>query len=456
MRVQQLDVDQREAAGRERPLRGEHRVVLEMLVVDRVELGALDQREQVLHLDRHPAVVRDQRAQTLGEPDDVRDVGVDVVRRRRARPGRARPHLRAGLRRRGTPSASAHPSPGPPRRRSPTARSPGSGCRGRRRAAAGSRRCWRPRPRTSPAPSPSRSTAPSTNRRACSTQLVGERREVGVLGERLLRSDQRRQLRQQAALAHPHVQRVRRSPAARAPPRAGTAHTAASRPGPGSCAARVDPHNRQVSAGSVVAAAVRGAVSVSIRGILRSGRPPPRARLSARARSVPRTPDSSVRGRGRGRLPCRSDERSPPGRRAASARPVRARSRPVVTLRRRRLSARGGSAPASRCGRRHGTMERPVRRGVTAAPRILVPMVQVRILAAERQVRMGAHDRGTRVDSAGDSNGSTRSARRRDGRGRHAGCRRSRGRRRSSSSRSRCARRSPSRPGDAPRERAAG
>ncbi len=57
-------------------------------------------------------------------------------------------------------------------------------------------------------PNPSRSTAPSTNLPRVLHPAGGERREVGVLGERLLRRDQRRQLSQQAALAHPHVQRV--------------------------------------------------------------------------------------------------------------------------------------------------------------------------------------------------------------------------------------------------------
>ena len=193
----------------------------------------------------------------------------------------------------------------------------------------------------------------------------GERREVGVLGERLLGRDQRRQLSQQAALAHPHVQRVGRSPAARAPRRAGTARTAAWPRGPGSCAAALDPHSRQVSAGSVAVAAARGAVSVSIRGLLRSGRPPPRARLSAR-RGVFHARHRSA------------------GRRAV---PVECR---VSDAEAARTTSGGAVGPW-----------RPVRRGVTAAPRILVPMVQVRILAAERQVRAGAHDHGTRLDSSG-------------------------------------------------------
>ena len=79
MGVEQLHVHQRQPAGGERPLPGQQCVVLEVLVVDRVELGALHQRQQVLHLDRHPPVVGHQRPQPLGEPDHVRDVRVDVV-----------------------------------------------------------------------------------------------------------------------------------------------------------------------------------------------------------------------------------------------------------------------------------------------------------------------------------------------------------------------------------------
>ena len=79
MRGQQLDVHERESAARQRPGRGRDRVVLEVLVVDRVVLVLLDQGQQVLHLDGDPAVVGDQGAQPLGEPDHVGDVRVHVV-----------------------------------------------------------------------------------------------------------------------------------------------------------------------------------------------------------------------------------------------------------------------------------------------------------------------------------------------------------------------------------------
>ncbi len=48
---QQLDVDKRQAAGRQPSLGRAHRVVLEVLMVDRVELGVLDQGKEVLDLD---------------------------------------------------------------------------------------------------------------------------------------------------------------------------------------------------------------------------------------------------------------------------------------------------------------------------------------------------------------------------------------------------------------------
>ena len=55
-----------------------------------------------------------------------------------------------------------------------------------------------------------RSMASSTKAFACCDPAVGERREVRVLGEGLLRRDQRRDLQQQAVLAQPQVQRVGR------------------------------------------------------------------------------------------------------------------------------------------------------------------------------------------------------------------------------------------------------
>ncbi len=207
MRVEQLDVHQRQPAGRQRPLGGQHRVVLEVLVVDRVELGALHQREQVLHLDRYPAVVRDERPQATGEPDDVRDVGVDVVQADQV----GRPVLSAdllpGLRReerrerghalRPRGLADVH------RRLDPQAPD-ASLCDVLQQVAVVARHLddERRRPELETLDGridePPRVLHPRT----------GKRREVGVLGERLLRRDQRRELGEQAGLAHPDVQRV--------------------------------------------------------------------------------------------------------------------------------------------------------------------------------------------------------------------------------------------------------
>ena len=166
-----------------------------------------------------------------------------------------------------------------------------------------------------------------------------------------------------------------------------------------SCA---DPQSRQVRVGSVAAAVAWGAVSVSIRSNLRSGRPPPRARLSARGgvfhapRTVPPrvVTDGGTRhtGRDRGRVRRMPDMQGMP---RPCIEPILADvTRPGAAHRRRTWrDARRGRSRAS------WDHEKPVRRGVMAAPRILVPMVQVRILAAERLVRAVAHDREARADS---------------------------------------------------------
>ena len=60
---QQFDVDDGQTRRGERALRREHRVVLEVLVVDRVELAELHQVQRVVHLDAQPAVVGEQVAQ---------------------------------------------------------------------------------------------------------------------------------------------------------------------------------------------------------------------------------------------------------------------------------------------------------------------------------------------------------------------------------------------------------
>ena len=293
MGVEQLDVDQRQPAGRQRPLGGQHRVVLEVLVVDRVELGALHQREQVLHLDRYPAVVRDERPQALGEPDDVRDVGVDVVQADQVgrpvlgadlRPGLRREERRQrrhALRPRGL--ADVH------RRLDPQA--PDAALRDvLQQVAVVARHLDDERRRPEPETLDGRVDEPP---RVLHPER-GERREVGVLGERLLRRDQRRQLGQQAGLAHPDVQRVgqlralQRASAVRNSSHGGVA------PRSTKLRSRADPHSRQVIAGAAAGTSVAGAVSVSTRApsldVIR-GRRCPRAGPSAdgdRSSGVPR------------------------------------------------------------------------------------------------------------------------------------------------------------------------
>ena len=172
VRGQQLDVHERESAARQGPGRGRDRVVLEVLVVDRVVLVLLDQGQQVLHLDGDPAVVGDQGAQPLGEPDHVGDVrvhvvGHDQVRRAvlgadagagvRAQELRERGHTRVPRR-----GADVH------RRLDAEAADPPV----HHVPAAGTRRCSRPRPRRRRGRRPTRCTASATNVRACSTQEV--------------------------------------------------------------------------------------------------------------------------------------------------------------------------------------------------------------------------------------------------------------------------------------------
>ena len=79
MRRDQLDIDDRQAGGGERAHGRQHRVVLEMLVVDRVELAETDEVQRVVHLDAQPAVVGQQSAQRSGEAEEIGNVRVDVV-----------------------------------------------------------------------------------------------------------------------------------------------------------------------------------------------------------------------------------------------------------------------------------------------------------------------------------------------------------------------------------------
>src|SRR6202167_3724235 len=68
-----------------------------MLVIDRVVLSALDKTEQVRELQRHHAVVFDQRAQAGREAPDVGHVGEDIVARHQVRPAVFAGYLAAGL-----------------------------------------------------------------------------------------------------------------------------------------------------------------------------------------------------------------------------------------------------------------------------------------------------------------------------------------------------------------------
>ena len=62
VRRDHFDVDHLEAGGGQRTHRRKHRVVLKMLVVDRVELAETDEVQGMVHLDAQPAVVGQQPA----------------------------------------------------------------------------------------------------------------------------------------------------------------------------------------------------------------------------------------------------------------------------------------------------------------------------------------------------------------------------------------------------------
>lgn len=209
MRGQQLDVHERESAARQRPDRGRDRVVLEVLVVDRVVLVLLDQGQQVLHLDGDPAVVGDQGAEPLGEPDHVGDVRVHVVGHHQVRRAVFGADGRSGVR---AQELRERGHTGVPRRDADVHR--------RLDAEA-----------ADPAVHHVLEQVPVVARHLDHESVgaethplcgVGDERarvlhpggrvggEVRVLAERLLRRDQRRDLREPAVGADPQVQRVRR------------------------------------------------------------------------------------------------------------------------------------------------------------------------------------------------------------------------------------------------------
>ena len=125
-------------------LRGQEREVLEVLVVDRVELVVLDQPQQVRHLDRHDALGREHHLEAGDEVVEVRHVRHHVVGGEQVRAPPLGHELRARAPGRRTARSSRSRARARPRPRWRRARCRAPGCRARRRAAAGSRRCSRP------------------------------------------------------------------------------------------------------------------------------------------------------------------------------------------------------------------------------------------------------------------------------------------------------------------------
>ena len=80
VRVEFVHVDHPQPGRGQRARGGQQGQVGEVLVVDRVVLPPLDQAEQVRELQRHHALVLDQRAQARREASDVGHMGEDVVR----------------------------------------------------------------------------------------------------------------------------------------------------------------------------------------------------------------------------------------------------------------------------------------------------------------------------------------------------------------------------------------
>ncbi len=79
MRRQTLDVEEVEAVAGERAASGGEREVAKVLVVDRVELSAVDERHEVRKLDRDDALGREQRLHARDKRVEVRRVRENVV-----------------------------------------------------------------------------------------------------------------------------------------------------------------------------------------------------------------------------------------------------------------------------------------------------------------------------------------------------------------------------------------
>ena len=185
---------------REDVARCQQREVAEVLVVDRVELDALDHPQQVRHLERDHARRASAPPRARRRSRSARHVGEDVVADHQvggeavARPAPARRRARR------TRPRSGCRRPARPRPRSPPARRPAPGSRRRRSSSAGSRRCWPPR-----APATTGVEAESLRRglrvpRGVLEPALRVRREVGVgVREDRLRRDDLVGLDEQAA-----------------------------------------------------------------------------------------------------------------------------------------------------------------------------------------------------------------------------------------------------------------
>ena len=165
-----LDVEHVRPWCGEDPLGSTKREVGEVLVVDRVELVARDEPQQVRELERDHAAAARAGSSARDEVVEIGDVGQHVVadeqvgracpRRRAARRGvapknrqwSARPSATAAL---ATLAAGSMPSTGRPRRRS---------------TGAGSRRCWPTSTTRLSRPRPKRSMHLAIAHAACSTQ----------------------------------------------------------------------------------------------------------------------------------------------------------------------------------------------------------------------------------------------------------------------------------------------
>ena len=79
MNGQAFDVHDVEISGSEQAIQRRHREVREVLVIDGIELGALDERTQVGDLDDRQPGLPDQQPQAVEESVEIRDMRQDVV-----------------------------------------------------------------------------------------------------------------------------------------------------------------------------------------------------------------------------------------------------------------------------------------------------------------------------------------------------------------------------------------